>query len=268
MANEPITLDTLQHVFTSLEAEEMARSRVETRLDVLNLSDHPPIDPHLEPWAGPGGRHIALFLARQGTDSMQQVRDALADPSKAQALRDQMTQKIDEHPGVPFDRVPEVLAEQPVFAEIRYGDEVIVQYLWVDEGLGLCGLTFPYTGARPKDDAFRMVEFVKQGSDARLEGLIVRRPLPRSEAEQAAEAQVDGHEIRVGISPYARSTLMIAATYAASAVAAAWAVALAGPAPGAFDVADLGEDALGRLADQPSVEELIAMRSRALKSGD
>lgn len=267
MANEPITLDAVQHVFTALEAEETARTRHHSRLEVLNLADHPPIDPELMPWAGPAGRHVALFLTRRGTDDMDRVREALADPQKADALRQSMTDQIDAHPGTAFDQIPQVLGDQPVFAEIRYGDEVIVQYLWVDEGLGLCGLTFPYTGSRLRHDAFSMVEFVKDGAEERLEGLIVHRPLPQSEAERAAAAGIEGHDVRVGISPYARTTLAIAATYAASAVAAAWAVALAGPAPGAFDVADLGDDALSKLADQPTVEELIAMRERAMNSG-
>ena len=246
----------LQELNRPLHAEIRARQQKVTSVKVINAGElSEEAQQKLADWAPPGEDHFTLFLARSDNHMLDEVQAALDDEEKAQKLSETMKGRYRGRKEKPLsDAVAQIVAE-PVFAVLRYGDMTLADNLFVPEDIGLAAMVFPYEGGRLSPGAFKLVQYVQKGKSAQLDALIVHREPRRSDAEKAVDGQVVIRPER-----WCETTGYVVATYTAGAAAAAWAAALAGPTPGAFDIADLGDDVVHALDQSPSVDELVQLR--------
>lgn len=153
---------------------------------------------------------MTVFVGRKGTGAIEDVRDALAG-------RGDITKvllRLRRYTLVPSDQaLVELMLKQAVFADIRYGGEVLNRGIFLPEGFDLVLTVFPYNGGRLARDGFSLVEHYTEGSDAALTALVVQVSPPLTAAERAALslAPEDQLVLNVGSALHCKTTWWAAA---------------------------------------------------------
>ena len=271
-----ITGQQLRDIFRPFYVDQQTRSVTTTQPEVVNLGSRPRdlgllsflenTDPGItsirEAFSGIAETPtVSLFLARRGSGKLEQVKRAVTDQVGARQLQEQFLSEYGNRREKPMVDAVRELVDSPVYAEFRYADLGLAEHLFLPKDLDLMTFVFPYDGGRLSPEGFSLIQWSKPGTSSELDAMIVQNAPPKTDAEQAAT----GAQQRPGkVSPDAWCQKTTVTVAMATAMLTAGAAAAAGPAPEAFDVADLGDDVRERLAGKPTVSELVDIRISAL----
>ncbi len=238
--------------------ETQARPIRVTNLDVIDRSPLSDI--------GASGA-ITVFIARKGSGALDDVRVAVTEGSGySQKVLDRLRGPT-EAPFAGFEiSLPEfvqMVVRAPVFADVRYGGEVLNRGLFLPEGLDLAISVFPYNGGRLAREGFSLAEHYQEGTDVALEGLVVRASPPLTAAERAALDKVpeDQSVLNVGTALSCKTTWWaVAVMTAVRAIQATAAVTCFTIVAVQASAAPLSEAELAERGPAASARKLLAIR--------
>jgi len=209
---------------------------------------------------------MTVFVGRKGTRAIEDVRAALTgqgDISKV-LLRLRGSIRAPTH-----SAFVEMMLQQPVFADIRYGGEVLNKGIFLPKDFDLVLSVLPYNGGRLARDGFSLVEHYSENSDAGLSALVVQVSPPLTAAESAALRLVpeDQLVLNVGSAIDCQTTYWFAAGIAFGIVTGAGVTVLALAAlmmaPG--EEVHLTSDEINGLGPAASARTLLARRHELLR---
>jgi hypothetical protein len=253
--------EDLDGPYAIVTAEAQARPIRSTPLEV--------IDGSASSIGFPGS--LLVFIAPRGSSALDEVRAAArGDENSANQLRSRYGQQVGEEPSLAaHEAVAEAMAAAPVFAHFLHGGEVLNRGLFLPEGAELVGTALAYTGGRLSPDGCALTEYYQPDSDLELEGVVVQIAPPLTDAETALLEHAPPD--RVVEAAVCEATTWWGVTLAAGLVAGAYGtyvvatVALAAMA--ADDQIDrLSEDEIAGLGDSASIDQLMEMRRRLLRT--
>jgi hypothetical protein len=232
-----------------------------TKIEVLDSTSTP--GSKVRP-IGPSGS-IAVFVARKDTRALSDVRAAVA--KGGESLEKVVEELRGKHPQKEINSVEEFvqrMISEPVFADIRYGGDVLNRGVFLPQGVELVVQFFPYNGGRLASEGFSLAEYYKEGSDAALEALAVRVPPHLTVAEKAALRLVPKDQLvhNVGVTPLCGHR-----TWWALAVGVAIAVAGLIIVVSPVEEAHIDEADLKDLGPTASARKLLALRRDLLLEG-
>ena len=252
-----------------LTAIEEAESRP-IRVRPLEVIDNTPKSADQLSILGAPGT-MTVFVAKKGARALDDVRAAVTKggDQNIEKVRTHVRGRAPRRKPVSDRQAAELMVCAPVFADIRYGGDVLNRGVFLPDGFDLVVVVLPYNGGRLARGGFSLAEHFQEGSDAALEGLVVQVSPPLTAAEKAALRQVppDQRVANVGVAISCRTTWwavgFVAACLAGVAVLAA--VEIFGLAPRPGNVVHLTEQELKKLGPAASARKLLAMRRELLR---
>jgi len=127
---------------------------------------------------------VTLFLAKQGSDALSYVGEAVQDESRAMALQERFFQEVAPRAPMTMAQAIAELVEQPVYAEVLYADLRLGDHLYVPPGMELIAFVFPYDGGKLNPEGFTLLQWSSTGEQ--LEALVVHNAPPSTDAEREA----------------------------------------------------------------------------------
>lgn len=248
----------LNNPFLPAIVEAQSRPVRVTKLEIIKGSNSSKI--------GSSGA-LTAFIARKGSGALEDVRAAVMGNSDA-AKRVQERIKVPQTTAV--DGFVEMVIRAPVFADVRYGGDVLCRGMFLPEGADFAASIFPYNGGRLASGGFSLAEHYQESSDMALEGLVIEIPPPLTAAERAALNKVpaDQRAMNVGAGIDCQTTWWAAATFAVGAatgftvgVLVTVAVTLA---VSSLPADRLSEEDLAQLDPSASARKLLAIRRELL----
>ncbi len=263
---EPSAIPNNEFLPAILEAE-----RRPIRISQVEVIDHTEqFRPDILSLGSPGT--MTVFVGRKGTGAIEDVRDALA-------RRGDITKvllRLQRYTLVRSDQaLVELMIKQEIFADIRYGGEVLNRGIFLPEGFDLVLTVFPYNGGRLARDGFSLVEHYTEGSDGALTALVVQVSPALTGAERAALSLVpeDQLALNVGSALFCKHTTWWAVGVAATAafgaavavtVGAAVAIAALGAVVAPSEEVHLTSEEINQLGPAGSARTLLARRHELL----
>lgn len=227
---------------------------------------------------------LTVFIARKGSDALHDLRQALNSGGKDllqvyHKAVEQVTAKIGSWS---LEESVQATIQQPVFADLRYGEATLAPGLSVLPGLDLRILFLPYDGGRLAPEGLVLAERFIEGSNSALEALVVRVDPALTAAEKLARQLVPSDLVINGAEPFVTE-----AANGGDAVAIAVTVAAVAATPFGVEVVtvadvvvglvelvgfrapvnlmpSVSEDMLKQLGPTASVHKLIEMRRKFL----
>jgi hypothetical protein len=225
----------------------------------LELLDYRPSDPQSEDLLVPPGS-ITLFLARQGSNLLGEIRQAVtSDRSRDVELARRLRDIYRRRKMVSLERAVEMLRAEDVFAEIQHGRFVLASSLFVPQDLEVAMVPLPYNGGPISRSGFHLLERIKESSDAALDGFLVRHSPALTRAELAALKLVPREVLDFNVGKAAMC-------YAITGVALVAVVIFATSAcPGKIPDFHLDDDIIRRLGPEATARQLLGLRRKALE---
>ena len=142
---EPSVIPSNEFLPAILEAEKRP-----IRISQVEVIDHTEqFRPDTLSLGSPGT--MTVFVGRKGTGAIEDVRAALT----GQGDIDKVLFKLRRFVLASTDRaLVEMMLQQPVFADIRYGGDVLNKGIFLPNGFDLVLSVFPYNGGRLARDGF------------------------------------------------------------------------------------------------------------------
>lgn len=248
----PEPIQALRPVALEIEARP---SRV-SPIDVLDYTpDH---DDYPRMLAKPGT--VTLFVARQGSDVIGRIRDAVTSGGDEDAhIAAELAEQFRRRSMVPIEEAVATLLVQPVFASVRYGERTMAQSLFAPDDVQACVVPMPYNGGYVADDSFKLVEHYLPGTHERLAALAVRHTPPLTPAERAALKAVppDQREWSIGqpMACYAITAITVTIVLAGATYAC----------PGITEPEELPDETIKALGPEATARKLLAIRRQVLE---
>ncbi len=221
---------------------------------------------------------MTLVVARAGSGVLTEFRAAIKEGGvKLEKFRERLSKQYRSARGSD-DAIVKSMVNAPVLADVRYGGNTLNSGIFVPAKIDCAVAVFPYIGGRLSPQGFQLVEYPKDGSTERLEGVVVETSPELSAAELAALKLVPPAQLgrTIGTAISCRTTwwavglvgtgLATAATV--GALAAATVIGTA--AVILFQMgkeSHLSEAQIKKLGPAASARQLLALRREALLSG-
>jgi len=208
---------------------------------------------------------LTLFVSRKGDGWIERVRSAAsAGGGKDAELAREIRQRFLNREILPRKQAQELFRSQPVLADLRYGQKPLVSDLFPPPDGGPAVLVLEYNGGPISTDSFSIMEYLQEGVQDRLEGVIVRHTPELTAAEQVALRDIPGtmSDLHIGVSTVAIGTCI----WYASAVAAAavvWMTATADCAGMTLDPR-IDDDRIRKIGPLATARELVNARRQIL----
>ena len=252
--------------FRPAHDEAQARPVRVTKLEVINNTPKSATAVH---HVGAPGT-ITVFVARKGSGALDDVRATIAEgDDRVDRLMERLKKGSDRTRANSDREFVEMMLRAPVFADIRFGGDILNRGLFLPPQTDLIFTTFAYNGGRLPRDGFSLAEHYRDGSKVALEGLVVRVDPALSPAEKAALRLVPQDQLggNVTVAMRCRTTWWAVGFFTAGLVGigllAAAACAVGFPVTAGQGV-HLTAQELRRLGPSASARKLLAMRREAL----
>src|SRR6266850_4798597 len=139
---------------------------------------------------------ITVFFARKGSNKLGSIRSAIGrGGEELTTLAGQIGDPFAQLKEITTEGAAQMMIDQAVFAEIRYGGATLNNGLFLPPGIDLAFTMFPYNGGRLLAGGFSLVEYHKEGSKEALEALVVRADPPLTPAERQALRKVPSSQV-------------------------------------------------------------------------
>ncbi|MCA9277590.1 MAG: hypothetical protein H6815_02235 [Phycisphaeraceae bacterium] len=210
---------------------------------------------------------MMVFLSKGNSQAIEEVRTAaIQGGERAASIFRHLKKQFACRKTLPIGEAIELISKQSVFAELRYGGNILASGLAVPDDLDYTVLVLPYNGGRLAPEGFELVEYLEEPGQAdRLQGIVIQVTPDLSEAEaELMKAQNDMDRWRNVAYEFDCDTT-------AWAVAAAFAigvtVGLAVTCAGCVvpDLMHLDQSDIDRLGPSASVQELLQLRHQYLR---
>jgi len=195
----------------------------------VEILDYKPADPRPETHLALEGT-ITILASRSGSRLMAKIRNALAEKAGAtEAVAKQLYLQYKRRKQVSFARAVKTAVESPVFADVYYGDALLLENLFVPDDLEVAFIPFPYNGGKLADARLLLVEHPVSDNVKPLDVLVLRHLPELTKAERAALQKVPAEQraMNVGRGPGPRACSVVILTLAVVAEAAVVAVTYA-----------------------------------------
>lgn len=219
---------------------------------------------------------MTLLVARAGSRVLAELRAAIKEGEAGlEKFRKRLAEQYRNAHGAPREAVVKTMVNAPVLADVRYGGNTVSSGIFVPQNIDCAVAVFPYNGGPLSAEGFELVEYPKEGSTERLEGIVVETSPKLSAAEQAALQLVPASQLgrNVGASLDCDTTWWAVGLVGAGLATAATVGALA--AAGVIGTAavilfqmgreaHLSETQIEKLGPAASARKLLALRREAL----
>src|SRR5262249_40590129 len=129
---------------------------------------------------------MTLVVARAGSGVLAEFRAAIKDGGvKLEKFRERLAKQYRSGRGS-RESIVKSMVSAPVLADVRYGGNTLSSGIFVPAKIDCAVAVYPYNGGRLSAAGFELVEYPKDGSKDRLEGIVVETSPELTAAEQAA----------------------------------------------------------------------------------
>src|SRR5208283_702966 len=130
---------------------------------------------------------MTAVICRSGSGALREFQAALKEGgTKFGKLHDRIMEQYRGGRSVSDAKAAKAMVEAPVLADVRYGGSTLNSAIFLPPHIDYAVSVFPYNGGRLAPEGFQLVQYPKDGSSERLEGIIVAASPELTPAEAAA----------------------------------------------------------------------------------
>jgi hypothetical protein len=205
-----------------------------------------------------------LYIAKSGTKHINNIRSAVQEHGSGDEIKKHIERHLKHISVVSTDELPELMLQQPVLADIRYGGDTLIHGFFLPEGVDLFLIPLAYNGGGLAREGFTLFEHYQEGSAASFEAIVVRSAPKLTTAEEAALRMVPATQLINNVAVlqgWCDTTWWVVA----KAVIIALAVTVEATCIcAAMDAVTLSEERLKELGPAASARELTKLRTEVL----